>query len=502
LRTRQPSEERSSRGEQNPADLLSTTAAGPAAVRGGGMRGIGFLVGALASAASAALLFRHLGVIDTGRYVAILSLVAIVSGFSDLGLTAVGVREAATREGDERAPLLRELLGLRLTLTLGGVVIVAGVAAFLYPSVYIAGVAIAGVGLLLQVTQDNYSVLLQVELRLGWVAMLDMLRQLSTALFVVLLVLAGAKLLAFVAVTVAVGLVCVTVAAQLVRGRRSLAPAFHWAQWRPMIAAILPYSAAVAAAALYFRMAILLTSLLANGYQLGLFSASFRIVEFLTVIPALLAGAALPIFSHAARDDLNRLGYALGRVFEVALIVGCWIAVSLAVGASLAIAIIGGHRFAGAAGVLQILGVALVGTFATAVWGNGLLSLRRHGDLLTITVSALVISAALIAALIELDGAIGAAIGLAAGEVGMAVATGTILARRSDELRPSLRIVPLVGMASAVALTPMLATGVPVIVRLAVSTILYAVVLLLTRALPPELDALLPAGVVRRLASR
>jgi hypothetical protein len=84
----------------------------------------------------------------------------------------------------------------------------------------------------------------------------------------------------------------------------------------------------------------------------------------------------------------------------------------------------------------------------------------------------------------------------------MAVATGTILARRSDELRPSLRIVPLVGMASAVALTPMLATGVPVIVRLAVSTILYAVVLLLTRALPPELDALLPAGVVRRLASR
>jgi hypothetical protein len=41
-----------------------------------------------------------------------------------------------------------------------------------------------------------------------------------------------------------------------------------------------------------------------------------------------------------------------------------------------------------------------------------------------------------------------------------------------------------------------------VIARLAVSTILYAVVLLLTRALPPELDALLPTGVVRRLASR
>jgi len=56
-------------------DLLSTPAAGPASVRGGGLRGVGFLLGSLASAASAALLFRHLGVDDTGKYVAIVSLV-------------------------------------------------------------------------------------------------------------------------------------------------------------------------------------------------------------------------------------------------------------------------------------------------------------------------------------------------------------------------------------------------------------------------------------------
>jgi O-antigen/teichoic acid export membrane protein len=466
------------------------------------MRGIGFLVGALASAASAALLFRHLGVIDTGRYVTILSLVTIVSGFSDLGLTAVGVREASVREGDERAPLLRELLGLRITLTLAGVVIVAGVAAVLYSSVYVAGVAIAGVGLLLQVTQDNYAVLLQVELRMGWVAMLDMLRQVGTALFVALLVLAGAKLLAFVAVTVAVGIVCLAVAAQMVRARRSLRPAFHWRQWRPLIVRILPYSAAVAAAALYFRLAIILTSLLASGHQLGLFSASFRIIEFLTVIPALLAGAALPIFARAARDDLSRLGYALGRVFEVALIVGAWIAVSLVVGASLAISIIGGPSFASAAGVLQIMSLALVGTFVSAVWSNGLLSLRHHRDLLIINLGALVFSAALIAVLVSVDGAAGAAIGLAAGELMAASATGALLVRRRPELRPSLRIVPLVLLAAGVALLPMLATGVPEIVQLALSTVLYAVVLLLTRALPPELGVLLPDSLAIHLPTR
>src|SRR3954447_25568863 len=83
-------------------DLLSSPQAGPAAVRGGGARVVGFFAGALASAASAALLFRHLGVGNPGRYVTILSLVAIVAGFSDLGLTAVGIRESSVRGPAER----------------------------------------------------------------------------------------------------------------------------------------------------------------------------------------------------------------------------------------------------------------------------------------------------------------------------------------------------------------------------------------------------------------
>lgn len=463
---------------------------------------MGFLLGSLASAASAALLFRHLGVNNTGRYVEIVSLVTIVAGFSDLGLTAVGVRETSVRDEDRRAELLRDLLGLRLTLTLGGVVLVAAVATVLYSSTVVAGVAIAGVGLLLQVTQDNYAVLLQVNLRLGWVTVLDVLRQLLTVTLVGLLVLAGARLLAFVAVAIAVGIVCAVLAAHLVRGQRSLRPTFHWDKWRAMIVQILPYSAAVAAAALYFRVAVVLTSLLASAHALGLFSAAFRIIEFLTVIPALLAGAALPIFARAAHEDLDRLGYALGRVCEVALIVGSWIAVSLAVGASLAISIVGGHRFAPAATVLQIMGVALVGTFVSAVGSNGLLSLHRHRDLLVINLGALAFSVVAIGILVSVDGAPGAAIGLAAGELLAAGASGLLLVRGRPELRPSLRIFPLVALAAGVALLPMLATGTPVIARLALSTALYGVVLVLTRALPSELGALLPDSLARRLPMR
>ncbi|MEA2355611.1 MAG: hypothetical protein QOD61_1740, partial [Solirubrobacteraceae bacterium] len=70
-----------------PEDLLSTPAAGPAAVRGGATRVAGFFVSSVLSVFAAAILFRHLGGVGVGRYVTIFSLVAIVGGISDLGLT-------------------------------------------------------------------------------------------------------------------------------------------------------------------------------------------------------------------------------------------------------------------------------------------------------------------------------------------------------------------------------------------------------------------------------
>jgi O-antigen/teichoic acid export membrane protein len=474
------------------ADVLGSSAAGPAAVRGGGLRLGGYLAGALASTVSAALLFRHLGVDDTGLYVTALSLVAIVGGISDLGLTAIGVRESSLHPPRERSRLLSDLLGLRVTLTTIGLAIMLVLAVVAYSDMIILGVLLAGIGLLLQTTQDNLAVPLLVGLRLGSVSALDLTRQLLTVLLIIGLVLAGAHLVAFWAVSIPVGLIVLGATARLVRHQRSLIPSFSWSRWRPLLVRILPYSAAVAAATLYFRVAILMVSQLSSARQLGLFGASYRIIEVLTAVPALLAGTALPIFSRAARDDHDRLGYALGRVYEVALIVGTWVALSILIGAPLAIEVIGGSEFADASGVLAIQGVALGATFVSIVWGNGLLSLSMHRQILLLNAGALLASIAMLAVLVPLDGARGAAIGTACGEVGAALAGGFILVRRYPSLRPSHRVVPRVAAGAALGLLPLAVGGIPVIARLLASTVLYGGTLLLTGALPPELRVLLP----------
>jgi O-antigen/teichoic acid export membrane protein len=116
-----------------------------------------------------------------------------------------------------------------------------------------------------------------------------------------------------------------------------------------------------------------------------------------------------------------------------------------------------------------------------------------HREILVINVSALAASTLLMCVLVPLDGAHGAAIGIAIGEVAAAILSGAILIARHPGLRPSFGVVPRTALAAAVGVIP-LALPVPVIVRLLLSTALFGAAIVATRALPPELRALLPGS--------
>ena len=69
------------------------------AVRGGALRVPATALGVVLTVGSAAVLFRHLGVDDSGRYVLVLALVTLFGGVTDAGLSTIGVREIAARGG-------------------------------------------------------------------------------------------------------------------------------------------------------------------------------------------------------------------------------------------------------------------------------------------------------------------------------------------------------------------------------------------------------------------
>src|SRR5215210_6869602 len=92
-----------------PEDVLDTGEAGGKAIRGGALFTASYVFGLLLSLVSAPFMIRHLGVVDYGYYVAASAIVFIIGGFTEAGLTNLGIREYSQLSLKEREPFLRDL---------------------------------------------------------------------------------------------------------------------------------------------------------------------------------------------------------------------------------------------------------------------------------------------------------------------------------------------------------------------------------------------------------
>lgn len=472
------------------AAVLGSSEAGGTAIRGGALRIIGYTVNAALGALAAAFLFRHLGTQNVGTYAAALSIAAIVAGLSDLGLTALGLRELSLRDPEGRVRLMGNLLGLRIAITLLGI---AGSVLFSiivgYKPVLVAGVALAGAGLMFQTMQGTLALSLMSRLRLGLLTATEVGRQALTTALTIALVAAGAGLLSFIGLAIPVGIAILLLTAWLVRNEVSLLPRFNRAEWALLVRTVLPYSVAAAVSVIYFRLSVIVVSLTAGPTQLSYFGASFRILEVLILIPGLMVTGVFPIFARSALDDHQRLAYAVSRVFVVSLIVGVGFALLVAIGAPLAIKVVGGPEFAPATGVLRIQGIGLGGSFVSSVWGLTLLSLRRNRALVLVNVVGLIVGTVLVVLLATSHGARGAALGTAITEVLLAISIPLLLHRTDPHVVPSMRVVPRVLVAAALAAAVVLIPGLPTLVAVLLAAVLYLLLLLLMRAIPDEVFA-------------
>jgi O-antigen/teichoic acid export membrane protein len=479
--------------------VLDSSEAGAAAVRGSALRSAGYVAGLAMSLVSAPLLTRHLGTVRFGQYIAVISLVTIVAGLTEGGLNSIALREYAARSGAERASVMRDLIGIRLALSVvAGLVAVGLAAVFGYAATLVLGTAVAVAGQMLQVYQTLLSSSLQGELRFGWITVLELVRQTVSVVLIVALVLAGTGLLPFFVVPIAAGLATLSVTFRITRKLIPLRPAFHPRRWMPLLRDTLPFAAAIAVSVLYFRVGVIAMSVLSSSVQTGYFGASFRVIEVLVGVPSLIAGAAFPILARtASQGDEARLQYAAGRLVEGTLVLGTFLSLMLVLAAKPVIDVLGGAAFAKSVPVLRIQGLALMATCVAVSAGYVLLAMHRHRAILIANAAALLMSVLASVVLISLLDAQGGAIAVVLAEFALAGTQVTMLIKARPQLRRAFLVRPLAivavgAAASAVALLPVL----PALAKAALGAVVFAALLALVGLFPPEIRELL--GNLRR----
>src|SRR5436309_9347187 len=149
-----------------PDQILTSAEAGGRVIRGSALRVAGNVAGIVVGLGTATLLLRHLGVGESGRYVTVMSLVAIAGSVSENGLNVSASPELALREPGRRVALVANIVGQRLLVTPVAVLAMVAFAAIAgYPPNMVAGTALGGLGMLLMALATALLLPLTVELR-------------------------------------------------------------------------------------------------------------------------------------------------------------------------------------------------------------------------------------------------------------------------------------------------------------------------------------------------
>ncbi len=481
-------------------DVLRSSGAGGHVIRGSALRVTANLVGIVLGLVTAALLLRHLGVEDSGRYVTVLSLVGIAVSVVETGLNVTASNELAQLEPSQRRTLVADVLGQRLLVA--PVALIALIAFALiagYPDQMVAGTAFAGLGILTIAVANSLLVPLTVELRNGGFAFVEFLRQLVTLAGVALLVALGAQLTPFFAIQIAVGL-AVVVAVPVIVGRAGLVrPRFDRNTQRALLSRALPVAIAFALGQVYFRLVIVLMSLISSPQQTGYFGGSLRAMEALITVPILVAGVALPVLTAAAREEGTRFRYAIEGLSEGAVIGGVLVVLVTVRAAEPVMAAIGGEAFRPAGDVLRIQVAALAFIALYQIWTVGLVALGRQRQLILTNALALLALLVYAAALVPPFGAKGGAAASVLGDATLACLIYWRLHLSAGRVTVGLGFLGRVAAAAAAACVPLLLSGIPDLLAAALAGIVFVGFGWLIGMVPEELSRELGRrGLLRR----
>jgi O-antigen/teichoic acid export membrane protein len=455
------------------------------AIRGGAIRVAGYAAGVLISLGSATILVRYLGISSFGRYVTVTSLIALVGGVTEAGIIVYGIREWSTRSEYDRRQLLANLLTMRLILAAFGIAcaVCFGLAVG-YRQVLVLGTLVASAGLLIQVPTDVLSISLQAQLQLGRLTAVELTRRVLVLVIIGVLALLDATLLPFFAASTIAGAVALALIAWIVRSSIKIRLGFDRRIWTELFTETLPYAIALSIAAVYLYVTVIVMSLISSPTQTGLFATSFRVTQVALTIPGLLLTAVFPLMARPRREQ-EAQGDMVGKVFTVALIVGAWMSLAIALGAPFIINVIGGSQVRGAVSVLQIQGILLTVSFLSTSSAFNLVSLRRYRPLVIASTGALVLNIVLALVLVPGLGARGGAIADVITEAGMAVGLTAVLMHAVPQHQIKASVLPPLVFAAALAATVVF---VPVgsVARVIGATIIYFGMLLLAGAIPDE----------------
>ena len=174
---------------------------------------------------------------------------------------------------------------------------------------------------------------------------------------------------------------------------RRQAQAFSWpegrAEWqrlRPMLRSALPYVVLTVLGIVYLRIDLIMLDTMTGGAEVGLYAGATRVLMLTNALPGLCLGVLFPRFVRLQESDPEGSARLYLLAVRVMVWLGAILAVGFALGAEPLLTLLYGPAYAGGAGALRWLMVALLFMFWHAPNGTVLFSGERLRPVVLISI--------------------------------------------------------------------------------------------------------------------
>jgi O-antigen/teichoic acid export membrane protein len=400
------------------------------------------------------LITRFLGDVGYGKLGFAMSLAAVLTILTPLGLNQLLIREVA-RHKDSAAKYLGNTLVIEFLLSVVAFAFIALAVSVMRLAPDVAVVLyIAGGCNILAIFSGTVKCVFRAYEKMEYDALLTSIKSLVTVAASAVVLLLGYGLVAVMLAYLAAAALDLVITTGITL-KRFVRPQLEmdYAFWKHMIPPALPFAALSLTGVIYGQIDIIILKDMRGDAMVGWYNAAFVLASTFSVIPSILSSAIFPVLSRFHVSSQESLRFTVQKSTKYLMILGLPIAAGIALLAAPIISLVYGADFSPAVPALRILALYIPLIFLNSTLGVMLTSVDKQRLRLFCYLASTLARVGLLLLLVSRLSLTGAAIAIVASEAMLFALNyyfGTRHIPRLNLFRPMLK--PLLAAAVMTAL--------------------------------------------------
>ncbi|MFA5048137.1 MAG: flippase [Patescibacteria group bacterium] len=329
----------------------------------------GKILGTILGLVTVGLMTRYLGQAGFGYYTTIVSFLQFFGVITDFGLQMTATK-ALARPGANENKIISNIFTLRLAsaiVFLGGAAIICW---FLpYPMIVKQGIAIGSLSFVFISLQSVLISVFQKNMSMAKVAWAEIWGRLILLGGVYSAITGKFGLLYIIMAVVVANLVNWAILHYRSRKYVKVRLAFDWTYWLEIWHASWPLAITISLSLVYFRADTLILSFFRPASEVGIYGASYKVLEVLIQFPYLFLGVILPLLSQFFVTDKKIFQAILQKSFDFLMIIALPMIFAIWALGDKVMTVVAGSDFAVSGDILKILIVAAGAIYVSSLFG-------------------------------------------------------------------------------------------------------------------------------------